>query len=201
MQLYMNQRSPFARKVRVVAFETGTDGDLECVELDTAADRPSRRLLTCNPLAKIPTLILADGVSLHDSAVICEYLNSVSTTRSVLPIKYDDRIACLKRQSMADGILDLLVGWRTQTLTGVLSKELLRGNVTKLAYWLRAVEAENRPAEAPLDLGDIAVGCAFGYLDFRYKSIDWRRHAPLSALWFDSVAISSSFKRTPHGTT
>ena len=44
-----------------------------------------------------------------------------------------------------------------------------------------------------LTLADIAVGCAVGYLDFRFPQIDWRkRHLSLAGL-ADKLALRQSF--------
>jgi glutathione S-transferase len=36
----------------------------------------------------------------------------------------------------------------------------------------------------PLDMGQIAVGCALGYLDFRHEARGWRAGRPALAAWF-----------------
>ena len=47
-----------------------------------------------------------------------------------------------------------------------------------------------------LTLADIAVGCALGYLDFRFAHIDWRsEHANLAQL-YERLAQRQSFKDT-----
>jgi glutathione S-transferase len=42
-------------------------------------------------------------------------------------------------------------------------------------------------------LADIAVGCALGYLDFRYPQIDWRADSPNLAKLYDKLAARQSF--------
>ena len=45
-----------------------------------------------------------------------------------------------------------------------------------------------------LTLADIAVGCALGYLDFRFAELDWRtRHANLAQLFDEKLAPRPSF--------
>ena len=55
------------------------------------------------------------------------------------------------------------------------------------------------PANVRAALADIAVGCALGYLDFRFPAIAWRdRHANLARLFkSDSAKIDSLFSGTP----
>ncbi|HJV69402.1 glutathione S-transferase C-terminal domain-containing protein, partial [Ideonella sp.] len=43
---------------------------------------------------------------------------------------------------------------------------------------------------------DIAVGCALGYLDFRYPQIDWRADHPNLHKLYDKLAARPSFVDT-----
>ena len=48
-----------------------------------------------------------------------------------------------------------------------------------------------------LTLADIAVGCALGYLDFRFPDLDWRaRHANLAQLLDARLTQRPSFADT-----
>ncbi|HXE48442.1 MAG TPA: glutathione S-transferase C-terminal domain-containing protein, partial [Ramlibacter sp.] len=44
-----------------------------------------------------------------------------------------------------------------------------------------------------LSLADIAVGCALGYLDFRFADIDWRGDYPNLAKLQDKLTQRQSF--------
>jgi glutathione S-transferase len=44
-----------------------------------------------------------------------------------------------------------------------------------------------------LTLADIAVGCALGYLDFRFPQVEWRRHHLALARLSDKLAQRQSF--------
>ncbi|MDA0963087.1 MAG: glutathione S-transferase, partial [Proteobacteria bacterium] len=48
----------------------------------------------------------------------------------------------------------------------------------------------------PVDAGQIAVGCALGYLDFRHGARNWRDGRPHLATWFDSFAQRPSMTAT-----
>ncbi|WP_413816473.1 glutathione S-transferase C-terminal domain-containing protein [Pigmentiphaga sp.] len=50
--------------------------------------------------------------------------------------------------------------------------------------------------DAPFAIGHITVGCALGYLDFRFASLDWRSQVPRLAGWYGAVASRPSFIRT-----
>ena len=45
-------------------------------------------------------------------------------------------------------------------------------------------------------LADIAVGCALGYIDFRFGQIDWRIKYPNLARHYEKVAARPSFVET-----
>jgi len=50
-------------------------------------------------------------------------------------------------------------------------------------------------------LADIALGCALGWLNFRFPSIDWRTPYPNLARHYEKLAARPSFLETapPHG--
>jgi glutathione S-transferase len=75
MKLHWSPRSPFVRKVMVVAHDIGVAGRIERVRTVAAMMKPHPDLMLDNPLSKIPTLVLDNGKVLYDSAVICEYLD------------------------------------------------------------------------------------------------------------------------------
>ncbi len=77
MKLHWSPRSPFVRKVMIVAHETGIADRLQCVRTVAAMMKPHAELMVDNPLSKIPTLVLDDGTVLYDSAVICEYFDGL----------------------------------------------------------------------------------------------------------------------------
>ena len=61
MKLHWSPRSPYVRKVMVVAYETGLAGRIERVRSVVAMAKPNPAVMLDNPLGKIPTLITGDG--------------------------------------------------------------------------------------------------------------------------------------------
>ena len=84
MRLWFNPASPFARKVRVLARETGLDGRIEEISIMVNPVKPHPDLAKENPLVKIHALSTDEG-TLYDSAVICEYLDSLHRGESLFP--------------------------------------------------------------------------------------------------------------------
>ncbi len=76
MKLFYSVNSPFVRKCRVVALEKGLEKRIELVTINPMEN--PQELLAVNPLGTIPALITEDGLHLCDSAVICEYLDSLA---------------------------------------------------------------------------------------------------------------------------
>jgi len=109
MILHWSPRSPFVRKVMIVAHERSVADRLRCVRTVAEMTAPHAKLMKDNPLSKIPTLVLDDGMALYDSAVICEYLDALDGKPQLFPQHGRARIIALRRQALGDGFLDLLV--------------------------------------------------------------------------------------------
>jgi glutathione S-transferase len=70
------------------------------------------------------------------------------------------------------------------------------GQKAKIARALDALESEAASFGDTLDIGTIAVGCALGWLDFRYAADDWRAGRPALAAWFERFAARPSMATT-----
>ena len=105
MKLLYTKRSPYARKVRIVALEKQIP--LEYLEEDLS--NKSTRLLTANPLGKIPTLILDHGETLCDSPVICEFFDELKVRPRLIPPTIKKRMKILHISALADGLMDVAV--------------------------------------------------------------------------------------------
>src|ERR1700752_401102 len=77
MLLHWSSRSPYVRKVMIVAHEVGLSDRIDTVRTVVAAATPNVELMKENPQSRLPTLRLADGSALYDSRVICEYLDTL----------------------------------------------------------------------------------------------------------------------------
>ncbi len=182
MKLHWSPRSPFVRKVMISAHEAGQAGKLECVRTVAAMKAPNPTLLPDNPLAKIPTLVLDDGTPLYDSAVICEYLDTLHDGPKLFPTNGKARFVALRRLALGDGFLDFLLLWRHERERAQPSPELLAAFATKFDAVLAALDQELSDLQStPFGIGHIAIFCALSYLDFRFPDLDWRpAHRPLA---------------------
>jgi glutathione S-transferase len=197
MKLHYNPASPYVGKVRVLALETGLMGDIELAKVMITPTGPDANLCSDNPIGKIPTLIRDDGATLYDSRVICEYLDDLHEGVPMFPEKGEARWTAVRRQALADGILDAAVGTRYET---VLRPQALRwpdwvdGQMGKVRRSLDVLEGE--ALADTVDIGTISVACALGYMDFRYPDEGWRDARPKLAAWYEKFAARPSMIET-----
>jgi glutathione S-transferase len=198
MRLYYSPASPYARKVRVVAIETGLDKKIDMVNVAVTPVEPNADVAKHNPLGKVPTLSVK-GMDLLDSPVICEYLDGRHKKHKLLPRKGRDRWVALRLQALADGLLDAALLVRYENALRPQDKrwpEWTQGQMRKIDGVLAQLEAESRSLKGRPTIGTIAVGCSLGYLDLRFPEHDWRsRHLKL-AKWYAAFAKLPSMKAT-----
>lgn len=197
MRLFYSETSPFARKVRALVIEAGIQG-VELVEASGNALDPGTMPLAHNPLGKIPTLVTDAGMALHDSRVICRYLDDLAGAGM-----YPDPPLLwpvLTLESMADGVTEaavLMVYERRIRPEALCYPPWVEGQWAKIARTLDAIEREwaGRLAGAP-DMAQIALACALGYLDFRLSARDWRAGRERLAAWEAGFATRPAIAST-----
>ncbi|MEO8545149.1 MAG: glutathione S-transferase [Burkholderiaceae bacterium] len=198
MKLHWSPKSPYVRKVMVVAHKLKLLPQITLVRSVAAMRVPNTELMRDNPLSKIPTLVLDDGATLFDSSVICEYLNALAQG-TLFPASGAARWQALRWQAFGDGMLDALILWRNERerLDISRSAELLQAFETKTHAALARLQVEAAElVDAPYAIGHVTLGCALGYLDFRFPDIDWRARAPAMASWFASQQLQSAWVAT-----
>jgi glutathione S-transferase len=201
MKLYWSSRSPFVRKVMIFAHECGLAGRIECVRTLVSMSRPNADLLPVNPTGKIPTLVLDDGSALYDSTVICEYLDSLHTGPRLFPESGPARWTALRRHALGNNLTDNLMLWRNEILRPQLqqSPETLAAFEMKVRNAVAALDQE-APALAAgaITIGHVAIGCALGYIDFRFAHLGWRAGHDRIAGWYETFAQRPSMLHTAH---
>jgi glutathione S-transferase len=185
MQLLFSPTSPYVRKVRVFALEKGLGPRIELTEANPWPDPAA--VSAFNPLGKVPALVLDDGSALYDSPVICEYLDSLVPERPLIPARGPARWRALRQQALADGMQDAAVSIVLERRRPAAERSA--GVEQRAADAIRrsvaALGPELEPAMHAFDLGQIALACALGYLEFRLADLgllrdhravdDWRR--------------------------
>ena len=196
MTLHWSPRSPFVRKVMVAAHELGLAERLALVRSVAITTAPNPAIMADNPLNKIPILALDDGSVLHDSRVICEYLDALGSGGLFPP--GPGRWPALRLQALADGLLDLAVTWRGERNrpAGRRSPPHLDAYRAKALATLDRLEREAPGFADAADIGAIALACALAYLDFRFADLDWRDGRAVLAAWFARFAERPSMIAT-----
>jgi glutathione S-transferase len=199
MKLFFNPLSPFARKVLVVARERGQFLRLTLVPVAPLPTKPVAELAQANPIGKVPALVLDDGTSLYDSRVIAEYLDALAPGTSLFPASGDARWTALRRQALGDGIMDAGVSIRYERAVRPPEKlfpEWVEGQRRKILQSLDVLEHEGRSLFGDLTIGQIAIACALGYLDFRFADEEWRKGRPVLAEFFAGFSARASMVAT-----
>ena len=190
MKLLYTKRSPYARKVRVVALEKDIPLDL----IDENLQSKSQRLLEANPLGKVPTLILDNGISVFDSSVICQYLDMLHDKAIMIPREELKRIEVLKWEAFADDLMSAAINLYMEKirhphdfdkdLTITLEKNILS------AYGF--IE-RNLAKMDNFNLAPVAVAAALGYIHFRLPHLKVQ-----GALlqWFEEISRCPSMSQT-----
>lgn len=201
MKLLGSGTSPYVRKVRVVMAEKKLDYDFVVEDVWAAQTTISES----NPLGKVPCLIMEGGEALFDSRVIVEYLDTLSPVGKLIPTVGRERAEIKTWEALADGLLDAALLARMEaTWTGRTkaqrSQAWIDRQLGKIDASLKAMSKGlgDKPfcAGIYLSLADIAVGCALGYLDFRFPQIDWRNEYPNLVKLHDKLMQRPSFADT-----
>jgi len=199
MKLYVASASPFGRKCAVLVHELGLQSSVNFEPASVSPINRNEDIARGNPLVKIPTLILDDGSALFDSPVICEYLDSVSGTPRFFPPPGAGRWRALKRQALADGLMDAAILLRYEQ---TLRPEALRwldwvsAQQSKLIGALDAMEIDAPSFGDGFDIGHVATACAVGYLDLRFPQLAWREGRAQLAAWFAGISQRPSLIAT-----
>ncbi len=197
MKLISSGTSPFVRKVLVLLHETGQLDDIEIVTAATTPYDTAPEVASANPIGKIPALIRAEGPAIYDSRVICRYLDD----RAQAGLYPDGRLwETLTLEATADGIMEAAVL--------MVYEHKMRPGEAFVEAWVdaqwakieRAVAALNARwmshLRGPLDMGQVAVGCALAYLDFRHEDRGWRKGNDALDDWFAVFAERDSMVAT-----
>ena len=197
MKLIGSLSSPYVRKVRVAMAEKKLDYQFELEDVWSRDD-----ILATNPLGKVPVLVLEGGEAVFDSRVIVDYLDTRSPVSRLIPESSRERTEVRTWEALADGMTDAAILARLENTwpgrsDGQRSAAWVERQMHKIDASLAAMSKGlgDKPwcAGIHLSLADIAVGCALGYLDFRFPQVGWRpQHLNLAKL-ADKLFTRQSF--------
>ncbi len=194
MTLLWSTRSPFVRKVMVVAHELGLADSLALRRVVVSGASTTPEVMALNPLNRIPTLLLPEGAALFDSRVIVEYLSD-RAGGALLP-EGPARWSTLRLQALGDGLMELSLQRLAEAARGeARSIEREAASAAKVAATLDFLEQHVEDL-APTTLGSIAVACALAYLDFRFAPEAWSATRPALAAWHSGFSARPSMRAT-----
>jgi len=201
MKLIGSFSSPYVRKVRVVMAEKKLDVDFVSEDVWSA----QTTIGESNPLGKVPCLVMEGAEALFDSRVIVEYLDTLSPVGKLIPASGRERSEVKTWEALADGLLDasilarLEATWagRTEAQRSQAWIDRQMGKIdASLIAMSRGLGDKPYCVGIHLSLADIAVGCAVGYLDFRFPQITWRTEFPNLVRLHDKLMLRPSFAGT-----
>ncbi len=197
MKLIGSPTSPYVRKVRVVLAEKKLD-----VQLVFEDPWNGDAVLKSNPLGKVPCLVMEGGEAVFDSRAIVEYLDQLSPVGKLIPGSGRERVEVRTWEALGDGLLDAAVLARLEaTWPGRAEGERSQAWIDRQ---MRSVHSALKAMGQGLGdkpwchgnsftLADVSVGCALGYLDFRFPQIDWRGSHPNLHKLYDKLSARPSF--------
>jgi glutathione S-transferase len=198
MKLIGTTTSPYVRKVRIVMAEKKLDYQFILEDVWAAGTS----IGASNPLAKVPCLVMEGGEAVFDSRVIVEYLDTLSPVSRLIPQQGRERAEVKTWEALADGLLDAAVlarleaTWPHRT-SEQRSQAWIDRQLGKVRAALKAISQglgdKAYCSGIHLSLSDIAVGCALGWLAFRFPQIEWRAEYPNLARLMDKLAQRQSF--------
>ena len=201
MKLIGSPASPYARKVRVVMAEKKLD--YQYVIEDVWA--PDSTITQSNPLGKVPCLVMEGGEAVFDSRVIVEYLDTLSPVGKLIPVQGREGAEVKTWEALADGLMDAALAARMEVIfkgrtKAQRSQAWIDRQMGKISAVLEAMSTglADKPycSGVHFSLSDVAVGCALGYLDFRFPQVAWREAYPNLVKLNDKLLLRPSFVET-----
>lgn len=197
MKLYGSPASPFVRKVLLSAALKGCAERITLQAADT--NKGDDTLNRQNPLGKIPCLVTEGGMSIYDSHVICEYLDSLAPSPVLFPKSGDERWRVLTLGALADGVLDaalLLVYEKRFRPEAMLVQGWVDRQQSRIDRALDFLEPAPPAIAKDPDYGHVTLAAGLGYLDFRHEG-RWRKGRPKLVQWLDGFAKAvPAFEKT-----
>jgi glutathione S-transferase len=196
MKLLWSSRSPFVRKVVVVAHELGIAERIELQRVNVTASATNAEVMHFNPLNKIPTLLLDDGSIMIDSPVIAEYLDETYGKGELFARNAARRWQVKRLHALGDGIMNYNIARLGEKARGEKASEPFGAAfLAKTKATLDVLEQETEQFE-PLSIGSIAIAVALAHLDFRFADDAWRDQRPRLSAWHAGFAQRPSMQAT-----
>lgn len=198
MDLLFSPASPYVRKTRVAVRELNLRDTVREVEVTASPVlEVTEALIAANPTGKIPALTRPDGPAIYDSRVITRFLNAHAAGNLYPEARLWE---VLTLEATAEAIMDASVSMTYEVRfrdADKISTDWVEGQWRKVSRSLIAIEGRwLSHLSGPLDMAQIGLGCALGYLDLRHDARGWRNLAPKLAEWEAEFAKRPSMQDT-----
>ncbi len=199
IRLFYTQGSPYARAVRLGIDRLGLARRVE--EVATTLRDPASTLLPWNPVGRVPTLVLEDGVTaLTETTLILPFLDRLAagTGRApLLPMDGGDGWRGLAAFGRIAGLMEGIAVWNRELRRppeerspGVIALETVRAR--RIADALEGEVAGGGLAPGSgVEAARILLACALGYGDHRHTVWGWREGRPALAAWLAGFAAAT----------
>jgi glutathione S-transferase len=200
MKLVGSKTSPYVRKVRVLLAERALAFDF----IEESAWNADTTVPRYNPLNKVPALVLDDGTSIFDSAVITEYLDAVSGGHFI-PADPAARAKARSLEALGDGIADAGIAFFLERKREASRQDpaAMRRQMDKveagIAALAKALGERQYLGGDRLAIGDLACSCALFWVEFRLPEVGWRAANPGLRGWAERLEARPSFAATRPG--
>ena len=188
MKLVYSPPSPFVRKVTTLIYHANLNDRIELINVKTTALSVAEEARSANPLGKIPVMILEDGKAIFDSRVITRYLDDFAGSNLYPQDKIYD---ILTLEALADGIMESAVSITYESKLrpqNEQSPSWMEAQWSKVLHAIKALDdGQFQAMDSEMNMGQIAVACALGYLDFRHDARQWRSEHSNLASWNDKM--------------
>ena len=193
---YNTLNSPYGRKARVAAIETGQPDVIDWWFM--SREERAKEVPALNPLGKIPALVLDDGTLIVDSPVIAAWVDAQHDGVKLIPDQGNERWAVLSLEALGDGLGDAAIAAALESNRpeGEKSQSAIERNVLKVNQTLSYLNDLANEFNDPPKMGEISVACAMGYMELRGVAKGWREKFGNLAAWYERIQRRDSFKET-----
>lgn len=193
-QLFLSQRSPFARRIRLALERL----DLPFTEKPVNVFEENPELLAANPLGMVPTLMTPEGRALFDSATILEYLDDL--TGKIWPKDFHARTEMRQAATLAEGIIQSSVLFFQETkMHEVPSPTWTKDHYQTMELTLKHIACT--PSHLWIQNGELTqagwdLAVAIEYLALRIPELKWQELAPAISNVLTIARENSDFCQT-----
>lgn len=201
VQIIGSYLSPYVRKVLVVLDLKGIPYEIDPIIPFMGDERFSQ----LSPIRRVPVL-LADGLTLNDSSVICEYLEERHPDPALYPADIADRARARWLEEYADSRMGEVFIWRLfnqvainpfvwgEATDQVVLEKTLTVEIPAVLDYLETQVPRDGFLFGDVSIADIAIATFFRNAAFARFQVDGTRW-PLTAAFVDRVLALDSFAK------